>query len=901
MLTPFAAGSILDRLSRGQAIGRCSRRIEGSAATTSTWGRGVTNGAFGVAWFRFCATFRRRCASDVSLIVLIGLVGGVGMGAVAAARRTQSSFSTLLASTNPPDLTVAIYGADSFDPSSNPSYSSKLTSRIAHLPHVKRVEAGIDLEAAPLRPDGAPRLGTIGPTYPIASVDGLYFDQDRVALTKGRMADPHNPDEIMMTASAAHLLGFHLGEVIPYGVYATSQQDEPGIGTSRVPPVIRFDAKLVGYASLSSEIVEDDIDRVPTFIILTPALTRKVLAHANENFSGAVTFGIQTDHGARDVSAVELEINRLIPRGVVTNVHATAPVAAKADRALKPIAIALGVFGVIALLAALFIATQAISRRLRAGREDVTILRALGANPVTLATDSLIGILGAVVLGSLLAAAVAVALSPLSPLGPVRSVYPDKGISADWAVLGFGSLVLIGGLGGIAMWLAHRGAPHRVAQRARLITPSGSKTVGTLAAAGLPAAGVVGMRMALEPGGGRNAVPVRSALMGTALAVALVVATVTFGSGLQTLVTHPALYGWNWTYMLNPVGSGGGNVPPQVFALLAHDSDVSAYTGLSYNNGEIDNQGIPFLFGDSRAAVTPPILSGHAVDKRNQIVLGGATLAQLHKHLGDTVSFSYGTRKDAPIYIPPTKLVIVGTATMPAVGCASVISDHTSMGTGAILSQAVIPPAFRKAMNSPDPTLNGPNLALVRLRAGISPAAGRANLQRIAVAANKAFAEVPDNGGAGNYVDVVGVQRPAEIVDYRTIGATPGLLVSGLALGAVAALALTLVASVRQRRRDLALLKTMGFTQRQLAAAVAWHASVAALVGIVVGVPVGVVVGRWLWDLFAQQIYAVPEPTVPVSSLLLIAVGTFVLANIVAAIHGRIAAHTPTASMLRGE
>jgi len=109
------------------------------------------------------------------------------------------------------------------------------------------------------------------------------------------------------------------------------------------------------------------------------------------------------------------------------------------------------------------------------------------------------------------------------------------------------------------------------------------------------------------------------------------------------------------------------------------------------------------------------------------------------------------------------------------------------------------------------------------------------------------------------------------------------------------------VASVRQRRRDLALLKTMGFTQRQLAAAVAWHASVAALVGIVVGVPVGVVVGRWLWDLFAQQIYAVPEPTVPVSSLLLIAVGTFVLANIVAAIHGRIAAHTPTASMLRGE
>jgi hypothetical protein len=48
------------------------------------------------------------------------------------------------------------------------------------------------------------------------------------------MADPRHPDAIMMTASAAHLLGFHLDEVIPYGIYAQSQQAEPGIGTSLV-------------------------------------------------------------------------------------------------------------------------------------------------------------------------------------------------------------------------------------------------------------------------------------------------------------------------------------------------------------------------------------------------------------------------------------------------------------------------------------------------------------------------------------------------------------------------------------------------------------------------------------------------------------------------------------------
>jgi hypothetical protein len=369
-------------------------------------------------------------------------------------------------------------------------------------------------------------------------------------------------------------------------------------------------------------------------------------------------------------------------------------------------------------------------------------------------------------------------------------------------------------------------------------------------------------------------------------------------------VTHPSLYGWNWSYMLSQVGSGGGNVPPQAFTLLAHDPDVAANTGMSYNDADIDGQSIPFLFGQAHAKVTPALLSGHAVENKHQIVLGAATMAQLHKHLGDSVVASYGSPKDAPIYVPPTRLVIVGTATMPAVGFASIISDHTSMGTGAFVATSVLPAAFQKAMNSSDPTLNGPILAVVQLRAGVSAKTGRADMERIAKAANRAFAAVPDGGGAGDSIAVVTVQRPAEIVNYRTIGATPTLLVSGLALGAVVALALTLAASVRRRRRDLALLKTLGFTQRQLAAAVAWQATVVAVVavvGIVIGIPVGIVLGRWLWGLFARLIYAVPEPTVPVLSVVLIAVVAVVLANVVAAIPARLAARTPTALMLRAE
>ena len=545
----------------------------------------------------------------------------------------------------------------------------------------------------------------------------------------------------------------------------------------------------------------------------------------------------------------------------------------------------------------MLIAGQVVSRQLRTASEDLTVLRALGADPTVVAADGLFGVICAVVLGSLLAVAVAVALSPLAPFGPVRSVYPSPGPAFDWLVLGIGSAVLIGGISSIAVVLAYREAPYRVALRSRLVPARTSKVARVIISMGLPAPGAVGVRLALEPGERRTAVPVRSALLGAVLAVATVVAALTFGSGLQTLISHPAFYGWNWTYLLNATN----NVPPQALALLNRDPDVAAWTGADHNDAVIDGQNVAVLYGDTNATLTPPILAGHAVTQKDQIVLGAATLAQLHKRIGDTVVVSYGQPRDAPLYIPPTRLAIVGTATMPAVGSSGIFADHTSMGTGALVSDGIEPAAYQQAQLNHDPTLNGPSMVFVKLRNGVSRTAGLAGLQRIADDANRAFAAVPDGAGGGYNVAVLGVQRPAEIVNYRTMGAAPVILASGLAAGALAALALTLAASVRRRRRDLALLKALGFTRGQLAGAVAWHASVAAIIGIAVGVPAGVALGRRLWVLFAQAIYAVPEPTVPVLPVILVALGALVLANIAAAIPGRLAAGTPAAGLLQAQ
>jgi hypothetical protein len=217
---------------------------------------------------------------------------------------------------------------------------------------------------------------------------------------------------------------------------------------------------------------------------------------------------------------------------------------------------------------------------------------------------------------------------------------------------------------------------------------------------------------------------------------------------------------------------------------------------------------------------------------------------------------------------------------MPATGSNG---THLEMGTGALLSATLIPSIARNPLDAP---VTGPNAIFVRLRRGAS--AG--TLRQIA----NELSNTSDGG-----VDLLAVQRPAEIINYRSLGATPALLGGALAVGAASAFGLTLISSVRRRRREVALLKTLGFTRGQLAAVVAWQSSVA--VGVVVGVPVGVVFGRWLWDLFAHNIDVVPSPTVPALSIVLIAFGALVLANLVAAVPGVMAARTKTASLLRAE
>jgi hypothetical protein len=851
------------------------------------WRLPVNSQILRVARYRFRATFGRRWGGYLTIVLLVGLVGGLAMASIAGARRTQASFPFYLASTNPSDLYLT---TANWAPGSPNVAGTDLgtAGSLARLHDVRRVENEYSIDAQPLGPSGFPmhapaKAVSLGVSVlnNDGSIDGEFSDQDRLTPIAGRLANPQVADEIVVSPTVAEGLSLHVGEVVPIGFYTNAQTNLPGYGTGSATfttkPHLRLDMRVVGIVAFNNQVVVDSLEVTETAqIVYTPALTRRLL---NCCISNTVSY-LQLDHGTADIATVEGEIRQFAGKGGPPPFGVESSTAV-AERAIKPESIALGAFGGIAALAALLIAGQAIGRQLHVGADEASTLRALGANPAMTMGDGLAGIVIATVIGSLFAVVVAIGLSPLTPFGVVRPVYPAAGVAFDWPVLGLGFVVLVLALSALSVVIAFREAPHRIGSQGDGGFRRQSTVLRAVGGSALPTPAVEGIRFALDPGLGRNSVPVRSAIVGTTLAIVVVIATVTFGVSLDTLVSRPALYGWNWNYEL----TGGGGIAPvpgsQAASLLGHDRSVAAWSGVIFGGtASVEGQEIPVIGQRAYAAVSPPVLSGHGLEASNQVVLGGATLSALHERIGDTIKVGIAGET--------TRLLIVGTATMPTIG-EQLGGLHPTMGTGALVSSTLIPASLSNP-NGVEPT--GPSALLVRLQSRADPALSLRALNRIAKELT-----LPSNYG----VSVLPVQRPAEIINYRSMGTIPVYLGAGLGGGAVAALALTLVASVRRRRRDLALLKTLRFTGRQLAATVAWQSSVAVGIGTVVGVPLGIVLGRSLWDVFAHEINAVPVPSVPVLTIAVIAVGALVLANLVAAIPARIAARTPTALLLRAE
>jgi MacB-like periplasmic core domain/FtsX-like permease family len=481
------------------------------------------------------------------------------------------------------------------------------------------------------------------------------------------------------------------------------------------------------------------------------------------------------------------------------------------------------------------------------------------------------------VAGGGLAVAVAVAASPLMPVGLARQAEIGPGISVDAGVLAagfFAIVVLMAALAALPAWrVSHRG-PGRRSEGTR--RAGGPRLASLLAHSPLPLATVLGVRLGLERGHGRTAVPVGTALAGTAAAVLAVVAALTFGASLDTLVASPWQQGWNWDVL---VGNPNTQTDPAGYVVprLAADQLVGSYSALTVLQGgaTVDGTAVgnTFVFDPLKGAVFPPLLDGRPPRTPGEIVLGSSTLRQIGRHVGQMV------RLGTPV--GTTTMRVVGRMIVPSVG--DILTNGLGQGAwvpASYFRQLNAKAARRRLVNAPPPFYQ---LFAVRYAPGVPPAQAYARLRH-------------------DFGPTVLRQLPAEnIVNLQSVDGLP-LVLAGLAafLGA-AAIGNTWTIFVRRHRRDLAILKTLGFRRRQIAATVIWQATSFMLAALALGLPLGVAAGRWAWDLAAAQLQSAAPPVVPALAIALIAPAALLAASALAALPARTAARTAPATSLRQE
>src|SRR4029079_6047613 len=110
-----------------------------------------------------------------------------------------------------------------------------------------------------------------------------------------------------------------------------------------------------------------------------------------------------------------------------------------------------------------------------------------------------------------------------------------------------------------------------------------------------------------------------------------------------------------------------------------------------------------------------------------------------------------------------------------------------------------------------------------------------------------------------------------------------------------------LVLTVRHRRRELAVVRTIGLTPGQTGRTVAWQAHTLGVVGGLIGLPVGLLLGRIVWAAVARGYGIADDPAWPWLVVVLAVPVVVVLANALACWRGSRAARLRPAEILHAE
>ena len=791
-------------------------------------------------WYYFVSSARRQWGSWLALAIVCGLATSLSLAAAGDARRAWSALPRALH-----DSAVADISVNADETALTPHDAEAYLDRVEHLD-------AVDISAR----SGGVMLaeesnGQIDPRLVFGSALAKIVDDRAVngvgefRILAGRLPAPGHPEEIAVNPTVLQITGWHVGdEVTTLRLFRSSDMDEneepdPTKGS-------QLNVRIVGEVRRPEELLNDAATRTPQ-IYLFPAFAA---AYPDSTYylSSSIRLKAGTDIAAFGDAVAEIakqyennqEYVYVIGSGVTI-----------AQNALRPQVVAVWLLAAVLFLSGVFIAAQMIGRQLLARHRDLPDLHALGMTRAQLGLVVMLHATVVAVIAAIFAAIGGLASSALTPFGSTHAVEPHPGLRLDGSVMAAGVVLVAAALAVAAVIPAGRLV--RVATR-RSTTPfmdtdRPSMLTDLLTRIGARPALTTGARFALHRGRGRTATPVRSVMVGIALATAALTVALAYSSSLDHLISTPRLYGWDWDVA---VKNDFGSLPDDFIGAIRDRPEVGALAGLTIGQLQIEGHDVSaFGVDEIEGTVYPTLAEGRIALSDQELVLGRQTLREIHHSLGDsvTVETSEGTRS----------MTIVGIATFPALGQSPTAS---SLGHGAATVASLFPPDDSKFGGR----YNG---VLVRITKGLDRRDGIDGLRAYAAGvgcADSCFA-----------LDA----RPSELSGYAGITNLwiPFVVVLGLLL--VISLVHGLLSATRANRRDLAILAALGFGRRQIIAVVVWQAAIIAAVALVVAIPAGLIAAGTGWNIFTRQFGIEPPARVPGLALLAVAAGTITAALVV--------------------
>lgn len=678
-------------------------------------------------------------------------------------------------------------------------------------------------------------------------------------VVSGRQAAPDAVDEVTVTSSVAAALDIGVGDVIGIEVCDWQFVEDAGPCTSF------HDVRVVG--------LEENSDSLHGSRTAAPGSTSRI-AGRSVRATGAAWQQWAVGHTvfaetalnigpAADADQVTDELQAALPDQIVriraSDQSTSLP---GLTRTVDLEASALRILAVVMAVISVVFSLQVLTRQMRREMHDRDIVRSLGGGrSIAVAAAALRNVPTAAV-ALLAAGTTTVVASMFGPRGIAGRLETDRGARTDVTVIAVGALAI--GFGVVAVSAV--GA--FVARRTRAVRRSSPwarrpASVSTVVRAGSSLAGS-GRRQFVWP-----------AAAAVAVAVLMVGVASSLSGNLDRTRTTPAAFGASWDYGLTSTGTGGltsdDDAQAAMDEVLADPTVASAAFVVSTIPHRIDGTSLFSLFAfiGVKGSIEPVIVDGRAPVADDEVAFGPRTLDELGLRIGDEVAGI--PRQEGGSFAAGD---LVGPWEIVGVALLSNDNERVGPGRGALVTDEGMQ---RLVDDYDDATL------VVTTDGSVAP-------------------EAAVHHWATTFGPFITVPSPqADVTVLAPLAGIPWMIAVFLAVLAAVVVFHALISCLLLGRRQLAVLRALGFRSSQVRLSVMALAGLVTVPAAVVGLGLAVLSGRWAWALVRDQVGLGPDDGVAAATISLGVLVVLGLAAIVAVGPAWRAARGDVAEGLRSE